>query len=118
MSCAYNLTAQGAIPAYRFVKVGTADFTGAVNAAATTIAIGQTRDVAILDTAKFDLFEIDDVFQITAGGTVAVGDKITSDSTGRGVTTTTTGDFVYGVALQAAVVGDVFKAINTPVFKV
>lgn len=110
MSCAYNLTAAGAIPAYRFVKSGTAAFTGVVNAAATTPVIGQTKELAIADTEKFDLWELEETFEITAGGNITIGGLITSDSTGRGVVTTTTGDLVYGVALQTAVAGDVFKS--------
>ncbi len=110
MSCPYNLTAGGAIPAYRFVKCGTTAFSGVVNAAATTAVIGQTKDLAVADTEKFDLWELEETFSITAGGNITIGALITSDSTGRGVVTTTTGDIVYGVALETAVAGDVFKS--------
>lgn len=41
------------------------------------------------------------------GGTVAAGDSLKSDSSGRGVTTTTAGDFVFAIALQGGVTGDV-----------
>ncbi len=50
--------------------------------------------------------------KITAGGTLAIGDEVGSDSAGRGVkkTATTTGanlgDFVMGICTHAAAVGE------------
>lgn len=41
-------------------------------------------------------------FKVIAGGTIAVNDMLTSDSAGKAVATTTTGDEVIGVAQEAA----------------
>lgn len=41
------------------------------------------------------------------GGTVAAGDKLTSDANGKAITTTTAGNRVIGIAAKAGVSGDV-----------
>lgn len=43
-----------------------------------------------------------------AGGTIAIGDYLTADSTSRLVATTTAGQEVVGIATEAAVVGQTF----------
>lgn len=47
--------------------------------------------------------------KVIAGGTIHNGDKITSDSNGKAVATTTAGDNIIGVAVQEAVTGDIFR---------
>jgi hypothetical protein len=47
--------------------------------------------------------------KVIAGGTVAINDYITSDANGKAVATTTSGDQILGIALEAAVSGDIFK---------
>lgn len=50
--------------------------------------------------------------KIKAGAAVAVGAKVTSNGTGRGITTTTAGNEVVGLAIEAAAAdGDLFEAI-------
>lgn len=44
-----------------------------------------------------------------AGGTIAFGDLLTSDTNGALVATTTTADRVIGVAMESAVAGDLFS---------
>lgn len=46
--------------------------------------------------------------KVTAGGSINVGDFITSDSAGKAVATTTAGNFVVGIAVEAASTGQVF----------
>jgi hypothetical protein len=46
---------------------------------------------------------------VVAGGTITRGDKLTSDSAGKAVTTTTGADQVLGIALESAVAGDVVE---------
>jgi hypothetical protein len=41
------------------------------------------------------------------GGTVAAGDKLTADSTGKLITTTTSGDKYIAIALEAGATGEV-----------
>jgi hypothetical protein len=50
-------------------------------------------------------------FKVVAGGTVAVGDAVTSDANGAAVTTVTAGNEVLGFAREAAVAGQVFEYI-------
>ena len=44
-----------------------------------------------------------------AGGTVSIGDSLTTDSAGKLVATTTTGNIVIGRALEAADASDIFE---------
>lgn len=44
-----------------------------------------------------------------AGGTVARGDFLTTDSAGKAIATTTTGNYVIGMALEAADANDIFE---------
>ena len=46
---------------------------------------------------------------VTLGGTVAIGDEMTSDSAGKGVVSTTAGDRMIGEALRAGVSGDTIE---------
>ncbi len=48
----------------------------------------------------------DDGCRLELGGTVAAGDRLTSDGSGKGITTTTTGQWIGAVALCAGVTGD------------
>ena len=47
--------------------------------------------------------------RVIAGGTVAVGALVTTDSAGKAIATTTDGDEVLGRAMEAAVSGDIFE---------
>lgn len=58
--------------------------------------INQAIDSAVLGTCKY-----------IAGGTIAVGDKLTTDSAGKLIATTTDGDNIWGVALDAADADDI-----------
>lgn len=52
----------------------------------------------------------DDEAQLELGGTVSIGDKITSDGSGKGVASTTDKDRVIAIAdRQAGVSGDVIR---------
>lgn len=46
---------------------------------------------------------------VKLGGTVSYGSKLTSDSNGKAVATTTTGNVVIGIALQEGVDGDIIE---------
>jgi hypothetical protein len=47
--------------------------------------------------------------KVKAGGTIAVGDWVTTDASGEAVATTTDGNIVIGRALEAAADGDIFE---------
>lgn len=47
--------------------------------------------------------------KVIAGGTIAVGDHLTTDADGKAIATTTADDYVFGVAMQTAVANDIFE---------
>ena len=61
------------------------------------------------DVADVVLSNAQGSYLVSAGGTIAIGDLLTVDSTSRALTTTTTGNVCFGRALQAASAGDVFE---------
>ena len=67
-------------------------------------AVGTPVDVAVRNGSG--------TFKVVAGGTIAVGDLITSDANGNAVTTVTSGNEVLGVAVEAAVAGQVFEYLK------
>lgn len=52
--------------------------------------------------------------KVTAGGTIAAGDRVTPTTGGKVITTTSAGNTVVGIALAAAVTGDIFEIMLTP----
>lgn len=64
----------------------------------TEAASGEAAQYQFLGTAKVKL-----------GGTVAVGDAITSDAAGKGIATTTDGNRTIGIALEAGVANDIVE---------
>lgn len=52
--------------------------------------------------------------KVIAGGTITRGDKVTSDSSGHAITTTSAGNTVAGIALSSAVSGDIVEIFLTP----
>lgn len=55
------------------------------------------------------------ISKVIAGGTVAVGDWLTSDANGKAVATTTAGDYVIGRSLNAGSSGDIISVLMTGV---
>lgn len=53
--------------------------------------------------------QLDGIGKVVLGDTVAIGDSLTPDATGRAVATTTSTHYAFGVALDAGVVGDVIS---------
>lgn len=49
--------------------------------------------------------------KVLAGGTVAINDRITSDSAGKGIATTTANDYSIGRARTAAAAGEYFEMV-------
>lgn len=52
--------------------------------------------------------------KVQAGGTITRGDRVTANSSGQAITTTSAGNSVVGIALQSAVSGDIFEVLLTP----
>ena len=53
----------------------------------------------------------DRTFKVIAGGSISIGDKLTADSNGKAVATTTQNNYVFGVAVEPADAGDIFEAM-------
>jgi len=47
--------------------------------------------------------------KVKAGGTISAGQKITSDANGKAVVSTSNGDEIIGMAVEDAVLNDVFE---------
>lgn len=100
--------ADAAISKGMAVKFGTDDTHVAKGSVATGLLIGLAQSAP---TAAEDLVEValsGGGGKGYAGGTITRGDLVTSDSSGYLVTTTTPGNRVIGVAMQSAVVNDIF----------
>lgn len=105
--------ASGAIGAYCIVKFTATDFQVIAAAASTDKLIGVTTEIAAADTERVDVIH-DGICYVTAGGTIAAGDPITSDASAHAVTAapaTGVNAVCIGRARQAAVSGDVFEII-------
>ena len=102
--------AAAAIAKGKVVKTGADAEHVAVASAATDKSIGilQTATNAAEDVAEVAVMG---GAKALAGGTIAVGDLVTADSNGALVATTTGNDRVMGIALSAAVSGDIFDVL-------
>lgn len=49
--------------------------------------------------------------KVKCGGSVSAGDQLTTDSAGKAVTTTTSDDYVFGLALQDGDANDVIEYV-------
>lgn len=61
------------------------------------------------DTASVMLINGSGTFKVIAGDTIAKGDYLTSDSNGKAIATTTTGNRVFGRAMRAATAGQIVE---------
>lgn len=52
--------------------------------------------------------------KVVAGGTITRGDRVTSNSSGQAITTTSAGNSVVGIALSSAASGDIVEILLTP----
>jgi hypothetical protein len=105
-----NYSAEGAIPGYRLVKFGAADGGILVCAAATDKSIGVLdRIAASVAGDRVDVIR-SGIAEVEYGGTVAAGDLLTSDASGRVVVAAAAAGAnirIIGVAEVAGVLGDI-----------
>jgi len=109
-----NFTAENAVPAFRFAKVGTAD--GNVKlAAAGDAVLGVSTDINSAEGRPCDV-QFDGIAKIELGGSVTFGDKLASDANGKAVAATS-GE-IGGIALDSGVSGDFIRVklvtLNVP----
>lgn len=50
---------------------------------------------------------------VQAGGTIAIGDAVTANASGQGITTVTAGDQLIGYAIEAGVTGQIIEVLCT-----
>lgn len=104
-----NYLAEGAISAYRFVKVGANDYGALQAAAATDKIIGISTEIDAASGERVDVVHEGIAF-LKLGGTVARGDPLTSDASGQGVVAnpaTGVNNRIGGFAVISGVNGDV-----------
>lgn len=105
-----SYTAEGVIPAYRLVKFGAADGGVLVAAAAADKVIGVNDRLAFAAVGdRGDVVRVG-IAEVEYGGTVAAGDLLMSDASGRAIVAAAgagTNVRVIGVAEVAGVLGDI-----------
>lgn len=96
------------------VKAGTTASSCALAAAATTPFLGVLADgLGDGSSTAYPMgVQIDGVMEVTYGGTVAVGDKLTSDGNGKAIVTTTAGNYLLGIALEAGSASEVHPVLR------
>jgi hypothetical protein len=101
-----NYLAPAAIAAFRLVKFGANPGEVAQATAATEALMGVTTLVAPDVGERVDLVK-SGLADVTYGGTVAAGDPLTSDGSGKAIKATVAGSRLIGFAEVAGVAGDV-----------
>jgi Uncharacterized conserved protein (DUF2190) len=107
---ARNMLSQGTIPAYTYVKPGSADGTVVAAAAATDNIIGVTGELPVVAGERVDVTLIG-ISYLVAGAASTRGAPLTSDASGRGVAAAT-GNRVGAISLEsAAAAGDQIRVL-------
>ncbi len=79
-------------------------------AAATDVLIGVLMNKPKAgENAEVQLINSQGTCKVIAGGTISAGNMLTADSAGKAVATTTTGNYLLGMALKDAVAGDIVE---------
>lgn len=109
-----NFTAESAVHAFRFAKIGTAE--GKVKeATAGSVVFGATTDIDSEAGHPCDV-QMDGIARVECGGTVSAGDKVAPDANGKAVKATGNS---CAVAIESGVSGDIIRvklvesAVNT-----
>ncbi|MGE4298911.1 MAG: hypothetical protein AB7E47_12860 [Desulfovibrionaceae bacterium] len=105
-----SFKAETATTAYHVAALGSADYQTALAGAATDALIGTYTDVdnAIGDDADVVLGGMP---LVKLGGTVARGDRLTSDADGQAVAAATTNNY-FGTVLVSGVAGDIVPYLH------
>jgi hypothetical protein len=108
-----NYNAGGTIAARTLVKFGADAKTVVAAAAVSDAIIGVTTDVAVVITEPTDVIH-EGIALVKAGGTVTRGGLVTTDASGQGVAAAPaagTNNRIIGVAMEDAVIGDLFNVL-------
>ena len=110
-------TAEGVIPPYRLVKFGVVDGGILVAAAASDKLIGVNDRIPINPIGdRGDIVRMG-IAEVEYGGTVAAGDLLTSDASGRAIVATAAAGVnvrIIGIAEVAGVLGDIGSMLIEP----
>jgi hypothetical protein len=100
--------ALAAINPYLFVKPGAAEGQVVVATGPTDKILGVANQVGFNANDQGDYITEGEA-EVQCGGAVAIGDYLTSNASGQAIATTTAGNVVRAIALQAGVAGDVIN---------
>lgn len=126
----YSKCANGNIAPSRFVKIDTT--AGVKDRVLQATAGDKIYGISFVGTRNAPYAPLDDGYiaiageflsiygpsakdvRLELGGTVTQGDSLKSDANGKGVTTTSTGDWIGAIAMDAGVSGDVIRVQVIP----
>ncbi|MCW5666485.1 MAG: DUF2190 family protein [Piscinibacter sp.] len=112
-----SYSAEAAIAAYRIVKFGAADGGVLIAAASTDKLVGINGRIAAAAAGDRIDIERSGIALVEYGGTVAAGDLLTSDASGRAIAAAPgagVNAYVIGQAEVAGVVGDIGSCLVAP----
>lgn len=110
----YAFKADAAVAAYLIVKGGTDKDHVAKATAATDKLIGIQQNESTTAEDKVEVAIAGGGAKLKIADTVAVGDRLTADSAGKGVVTTSNADKIIAIAMQDGVTGDVIGVEVVP----
>lgn len=90
-------TAVGAVTERSLVVYGANDGEVAIATDGAALIIGVSTDVPAIDAGRCDVIR-SGLAPVYYGETIAVGDPLTADATGRAIKATTTGSYIIGYA--------------------
>lgn len=104
------MNAEAAVLPFRIVKIGAADGGVIQGAAAADILLGVSDELGQATVGdRVDVY-LNGIADVTYGGTVARGARLTTDATGRAVAAAPaagTNNGIIGIALVSGVIGDI-----------
>ena len=101
-----NFEAEGEIGPYVIVTHGTADYAVKAATGATVALVGTTDELGKLSNGRVAVCT-GGIPEVALGGTVAAGDPLTSDASGKAVKATAAGNRILGFALVSGASGDI-----------
>ena len=101
-----NFEAEGEIGPYVIVTHGTADYAVKAATGATVALVGTTDELGKLSNGRVDVCT-GGIPEVALGGTVAAGDPLTSDASGKAVKATAAGNRILGFALVSGASGEI-----------
>lgn len=101
-----NFEAEGEIGPYVIVTHGTTDYAVKAATGATVALVGTTDELGKLSNGRVDVCT-GGIPEVALGGTVAAGDPLTSDTSGKAVKATAAGNRILGFALVSGASGDI-----------